>query len=162
VSATDKATGKEQSIRIQASGGLTEADIDRMVKEAESHAEEDKKRRELVEVKNQAEALIHSTERMLKDYGDKVPAGDKALVETALNDLKSTVQGEDKDAIKQKVDALAQASMKLGEAMYQASQAQGAQAGGGGPSAAAGGGPDDKVVDVDFEEVKDDDSKKSA
>jgi molecular chaperone DnaK len=99
---------------------------------------------------------------MLKDYGDKVPAGDKALVETALNDLKSAVQGEDKDAIKQKVDALAQASMKLGEAMYQASQAQGAQAGDGGPSAAAGGGPDDKVVDVDFEEVKDDDSKKSA
>jgi molecular chaperone DnaK len=160
VSATDKATGKEQSIRIQASGGLTDADIDRMVKEAESHAEEDKKRRELVEVKNQAEALIHSTERMLKDYGDKVPAGDKALVETALSDLKTAVQGEDKDAVKQKVDALAQASMKLGEAMYQASQAQGGGAEGG-PSAAAGG-PDDKVVDVDFEEVKDDDSKKSA
>jgi molecular chaperone DnaK len=160
VSATDKATGKEQSIRIQASGGLTEADINRMVKEAESHAEEDKKRRELVEVKNQAEALIHSTERMLKDYGDKVAAGDKALVETAVNELKSAAQGEDKDAIKQKTDALAQASMKLGEAMYQASQAQGA--GGGGPSASAGGGPEDKVVDVDFEEVKDDDSKKSA
>jgi len=160
VSATDKATGKEQSIRIQASGGLTDADIDRMVKEAESHAEEDKKRRELVEVKNQAEALIHSTERMLKDYGDKVPAGDKALVETALSDLKTAVQGEDKDAVKQKVDALAQASMKLGEAMYQASQAQGGGAEGG-PSAAAGG-PDDKVVDADFEEVKDDDSKKSA
>jgi molecular chaperone DnaK len=160
VSATDKATGKEQSIRIQASGGLTDADIDRMVKEAETHAEEDKKRRELVEVKNQAEALIHSTERMLKDYGDKVAAGDKALVETAASDLKTAVQGEDKDAIKQKVDALAQASMKLGEAMYQASQ--GAAAGGGGPSASTGGGPDDKVVDVDFEEVKDDDSKKSA
>jgi molecular chaperone DnaK len=159
VSATDKATQKEQSIRIQASGGLTDADIDRMVKEAESHAEEDKKRRELVEVRNQAEALVHSTERMLKDYGDKVPAGDKALVETAASDLKSAIQGEDKDAIKQKIDALAQASMKLGEAMYQASQ--GAAAGGGGPSAAAGG-PDDKVVDVDFEEVKDDDSKKSA
>jgi molecular chaperone DnaK len=162
VSATDKATQKEQSIRIQASGGLTDADIDRMVKEAESHAEEDKKRRELVEVRNQAEALIHSTERMLKDYGDKVPAGDKALVETAAADLKSAVQGEDKDAIKQKIDALAQASMKLGEAMYQASQgAAGGGAGGGGPSASAGG-PDDKVVDVDFEEVKDDDSKKSA
>ncbi|HEX2449366.1 MAG TPA: molecular chaperone DnaK [Methyloceanibacter sp.] len=159
VSATDKATGKEQSIRIQASGGLTEADINRMVKEAESHAEEDKKRRELVEVKNQAEALVHSTERMLKDYGDKVPAGDKALVETAVSDLKTAIQGEDKDAIKQKTDALAQASMKLGEAMYQASQGQAAS--GGGPSAAAGG-PDDKVVDVDFEEVKDDDSKKSA
>jgi molecular chaperone DnaK len=158
VSASDKATGKEQSIRIQASGGLTEADINRMVKEAESHAEEDKKRRELVEVKNQAEALVHSTERMLKDYGDKVPAGDKALVETAVADLKSALQGEDRDAIKQSTDALAQASMKLGEAMYQASQGQ---AGGGGPSAASGG-PDDKVVDVHFEEVKDDDSKKSA
>jgi molecular chaperone DnaK len=160
VSASDKATGKEQSIRIQASGGLTEADIDRMVKEAESHADEDKKRRELVEVRNQAEALIHSTERMLKEFGDKVAAGDKALVETALNDLKSATQSEDKDAIKQKIDALAQASMKLGEAMYQASQGQGGAAGGG-PSDAAGG-PDDKVVDVDFEEVKDDDSKKSA
>ncbi|HSD91855.1 MAG TPA: molecular chaperone DnaK [Methyloceanibacter sp.] len=160
VSATDKATGKEQSIRIQASGGLTDADIDRMVKEAESHAEEDKKRRELVEVKNQAEALIHSTERMLKDYGDKVAAGDKAMVETAVGDLKTAVQGEDKDVIKQKVDALAQASMKLGEAMYQTSQGAAAGDGEGGPTAA--GGPDDKVVDVDFEEVKDDDSKKSA
>ena len=158
VSATDKATGKEQSIRIQASGGLTEADITRMVKEAESHAEEDKQRRELVEIRNQAEALVHSTERMLKEYGDKVSAGDKALVETALSDLKSAVQGEDKEAIKQKVDALAQASMKLGEALYQSSQGGAA---GGGPSASAGG-PDDKVVDVDFEEVKDDDSKKSA
>jgi molecular chaperone DnaK len=95
---------------------------------------------------------------MLKEYGDKVGAGDKALVETALSDLKSAVQGEDKDAIKQKVDALAQASMKLGEALYQSSQG-GAAAGG--PSDSAGG-PDDKVVDVDFEEVKDDDSKKSA
>jgi molecular chaperone DnaK len=159
VQAADKATGKEQSIRIQASGGLTEADINRMVKEAESHAEEDKKRREMVEVKNQAEALVHSTERMLKDYGDKVPAGDKALVESAVTDLKSVLEGDDKDAIKQKVDALAQASMKLGEAMYQASQGQ--AAGAAGPSAGAGG-PDDKVVDVDFEEVKDDDSKKSA
>jgi len=158
VAATDKATGKEQSIRIQASGGLTEADITRMVKEAESHAEEDKQRRELVEIRNQAEALVHSTERMLKEYGDKVSAGDKALVETALSDLKSAVQGEDKEAIKQKVDALAQASMKLGEALYQSSQGGAA---GGGPSASAGG-PDDKVVDVDFEEVKDDDSKKSA
>jgi len=159
VSASDKATGKEQSIRIQASGGLTEADINRMVKEAESHAEEDKKRRELVEIRNQAEALVHSTERMLKDYGDKVPAGDKALVESAVTDLKSVIEGDDRDAIKQKVDALAQASMKLGEAMYQASQ--GAAAAGGGPQAAAPG-DDDKVVDVDFEEVKDDDSKKSA
>jgi molecular chaperone DnaK len=164
VSASDKATGKEQSIRIQASGGLTDADIDRMVKEAESHAEEDKKRRELVEMRNQAEALVHSTERMLKDYGDKVPAADKATVETAMADLKSAIQGDDKDAIKQKIDSLAQASMKLGEAMYHSAQG-GAAGGAGGPQGSAGagsGGPDDKVVDVDFEEVKDDDSKKSA
>ena len=160
VSATDKATAKEQSIRIQASGGLTDADIDRMVKEAETHAEDDKKRRELVETRNQAEALVHSTERMLKDFGDKVPAADKATVETAAADLKTAIAGEDKDAIKTKIDALAQASMKLGEAMYQTSQG-GAAGGAGGPQADAGG-PDDKVVDVDFEEVKDDDSKKSA
>jgi molecular chaperone DnaK len=147
VSATDKATGKEQSIRIQASGGLTDSDIDRMVKEAEAHAEEDKKRRELVEVRNQAEALVHSTDKMLKDFGDKVAAADKTAAE-----------GEDVEAIKQKVDAVAQASMKLGEAMYNASQGTGEA----GPSAEAGGGPDEKVVDVDFEEVKDDDSKKSA
>ena len=158
VSATDKATGKEQSIRIQASGGLTDADINRMVKEAESHAEEDKQRRELVEIRNQAEALVHSTERMLKEYGDKVPAGDKATVEAAVADLKGAIQGEDRDAIKQKVDALAQASMKLGEALYQSSQTGAA---GAGPTAGTPG-DDDKVVDVDFEEVKDDDSKKSA
>jgi molecular chaperone DnaK len=158
VAATDKATGKEQSIRIQASGGLSEADIERMVKEAESHAEEDKKRRELVEMKNQGEALVHSTEKMLKDFGDKVPAADKGVVETALADLKSALQGEDKDLIKQKVDAMAQASMKLGEALYQSSQ--GAAASSSGPS--EGGDGKENVVDVDFEEVKDDDSKKSA
>ncbi|MGH6866292.1 MAG: molecular chaperone DnaK [Methyloceanibacter sp.] len=159
VSATDKATGKEQSIRIQASGGLTDADIDRMVKEAETHAEEDKKRRELVEMRNQAEALVHSTERMLKDFGDKVGAADKATVESAVTELKSAIEGDDANLIKQKVDALAQASMKLGEAMYHSTQSQ---AGGDAGASADGGGPDDKVVDVDFEEVKDDDSKKSA
>jgi molecular chaperone DnaK len=162
VSATDKATGKEQSIRIQASGGLSDTDIDRMVKEAESHAEEDKKRRELVEVRNQAEALIHSTERMLADLGDKVSAEDKTAVESAAADLKTAAEGEDVEAIKQKIDALGQASMKLGEAMYQ--QTQGAPGEDSGASAEAGGdaGSDEKVVDVDFEEVKDDDSKKSA
>jgi len=158
VSATDKATGKEQSIRIQASGGLTDSDIDRMVKEAEAHAEEDKKRRELVEVRNQAEALVHSTDKMLKDFGDKVAAADKSAVEAAVAELKTAAEGEDVEAIKQKIDAVAQASMKLGEAMYNASQGTGEA----GPSAEAGGGPDEKVVDVDFEEVKDDDSKKSA
>jgi molecular chaperone DnaK len=160
VSATDKATGKEQSIRIQASGGLSDADIERMVKEAESHAEEDKKRREVVEMKNQGEALVHSTEKMLKDFGEKVPAADKGVVETALADLKSALQGEDKDAIKQKIDAVAQASMKLGEALYQSSQ--GAAAGGAGSADSGGGDGMEDVVDVDFEEVKDDDSKKSA
>jgi molecular chaperone DnaK len=160
VSATDKATGKEQSIRIQASGGLSDADIERMVKEAESHAEEDKKRREVVEMKNQGEALVHSTEKMLKDFGEKVPAADKGVVETALADLKSALQGEDKDAIKQKIDAVAQASMKLGEALYQSSQ--GAAAGGAGSADSGGGDGKEDVVDVDFEEVKDDDSKKSA
>ena len=161
VSATDKATGKAQSIRIQASGGLSDADIERMVKEAETHAEEDKKRRELVEMKNQGEALVHSTEKMLKDFGDKVPAADKGVVETALADLKSALQGEDKDLIKRKVDAMAQASMKLGEALYQSGQGA-AAAGGGGGSSGGGGDGKENVVDVDFEEVKDDDSKKSA
>jgi molecular chaperone DnaK len=161
VSASDKATGKEQSIRIQASGGLSEGDIDRMVKEAESHAEEDKKRRELVETRNQAEALVHSTEKMLRDFGDKVAAGDRSTVEAALAELKTAIQGEDTDLIKQKIDALAQASMKLGEAMYQASQGGATGTGGSDGPDAASGSPDN-VVDVDFEEVRDDDSKKSA
>ncbi len=158
VAATDKATGKEQSIRIQASGGLSDADIDRMVKDAESHAEEDKKRRELVEMRNQGEALVHSTEKMLKDFGDKVSATDKGAVESAVEELKTALNGEDKDAIKQKVDALAQASMKLGEALYQANQGAAQSE----PSGSAEGGGGEDVVDVDFEEVKDDDSKKSA
>jgi molecular chaperone DnaK len=162
VAASDKATGKEQSIRIQASGGLSDADIERMVKEAESHADEDKKRRELVETKNQGEALVHSTEKMLKDFGDKVPASDKSTVEAALADLKSAIQGEDTDLVKQKVDALAQASMKLGEALYQANQGAAGGGGGGGGTEGGGGAPEDNVVDVDFEEVRDDDSKKSA
>ena len=153
VSAADKATGKEQSIRIQASGGLTDADIDRMVKEAESHAEEDKQRRDLVEVRNQAEALVHSTDKMLADFGDKVSDDDKAAVEAAIAELKTAAEGEDVEAIKQKVDEVAQASMKLGEAMYQSSQAAGGE---GDPSAEAGDAPDEGVVDVDFEEVKDD------
>src|SRR5262245_48986144 len=129
-----------------------------MLTEAESQAEEAKKRRELISTKNQAEALIHSTDRMLKDFGDKVQASDKAAVESAVEELKTTLQGEDTAAIKAKIDAVAQASMKLGEAMYQASQAQGAAPG---AEAGAGGAPggDENVVDVDFEEVQDDDKK---
>jgi molecular chaperone DnaK len=158
VSAKDKATNKEQQIRIQASGGLSESDIQRMVKEAEQHAGEDKKKRELVEARNQAESLIHSSQKNLTEYGDKVGAQDKAAIEGAIEALKAVTGGEDVAEIKAKTEALAQASMKLGEAMYKAQQGA-AEAGGAG---AAGGdgqkpqGGDDKVVDADFEEVKDD------
>ena len=155
VSAKDKGTGKEQQIRSQASGGLSDADIDRMVKEAEANAASDKAKREAVEAKNQAESLIHSTEKSLKDYGDKVGADEKAAIETALSDLKGVIDGEDAEAIKEKTNALAEASMKLGEAMYKASQAE-AEAKAAGTDKPA----DDDVVDADFEEVKDD--KKSA
>jgi len=154
VSAKDKGTGKEQQIRIQASGGLTDADIERMVKEAEQNADADKKKREAVEAKNQGESLIHSTEKSLKDYGDKVTAGDKSAIETAITDLRGVLEGEDADLIKEKTAALAEASMKLGEAMYKASQAEAeAKASGGDKS------EDDDVVDADFEEVKDDNQK---
>jgi molecular chaperone DnaK len=155
VSAKDKGTGKEQQIRIQASGGLSDADIEKMVKDAEAHSAEDKERRALVEAKNQGEALVHSTEKSLKDYGDKVSATDKSAIETALADLKSALEGDNADAVKEKTNALAQASMKLGEAMYAASQASGAEAGDGGAA------KNEDVVDADFEEV-DDDKKKSA
>jgi molecular chaperone DnaK len=160
VSAKDKATGKEQQIRIQASGGLSEADIDRMVKDAEAHAEEDKRRRELVEAKNSADALIHTTERTLNEAGDKVPESDKQAVQQAIQALKDTLGSEDTAQIKAKTEALAQASMKVGEALYKAQQAQQAGAGEGGASSggAAADGGSDKVVDADFEEV--DDQKK--
>jgi molecular chaperone DnaK len=156
VSAKDKGTGKEQQIRIQASGGLSETDIEKMVKDAEAHADEDKKRRALIEAKNHGEALVHSTEKTLADYGDKVSAADKSAIEAAVAELKTAMEGEDVDAIQARTNAVAQASMKLGEAMYQASQA-GGEAGGG----EAGPGNDD-VVDADFEEVSDDDQQKSA
>jgi molecular chaperone DnaK len=154
VSAKDKGTGKEQQIRIQASGGLSDADIEKMVKDAEAHADEDKKRRELVEARNQGESLLHSTEKSLKDYGDKVSAADKGAIETALANLKSALATEDVADIQAKTQVLAEASMKLGEAMYKASQAE-AEGG-----ASSGGDADkDDVVDADFEEVKDDDKK---
>ena len=160
VAATDKATGKEQSIRIQASGGLTDADIDRMVKEAESHADEDKKRRELVEVRNQGEALVHSTERMLKDFGDKVPAGDKSAVEDRGG------RPQDRDPGRRQGCHQAE-GRRPGSGVDEARRGHvsGEPRRGGRRRRSAvrlGGGPDDKVVDVDFEEVKDDDSKKSA
>src|ERR671933_687018 len=131
VSARDKATGKEQQIRIQASGGLSEADIQKMVKDAEAHAAEDKKRRALVEAKNRAEALVHSTEKSLKDIGDKVAQSDRSTVEAAVTELKSALESDDIERIKSRTEALAQAAMKLGEAMYQAQQGGGNGAAGG-------------------------------
>ncbi|HWK87195.1 MAG TPA: molecular chaperone DnaK [Xanthobacteraceae bacterium] len=160
VQAKDKGTGKEQQIRIQASGGLSEADIQRMVKDAETHASEDKKRRAFVEAKNQAEALVHQTEKSLKDYGDKVQAADRTAIENALSDLKEALKGEDATDIQAKAQSLAQVSMKLGEAMYQAQQ--GGQSGGdaSGGDAGASGEKKEDVVDAEFTEV--DDKKKSA
>jgi len=165
VSAKDKATSKEQSIRIQASGGLSDADIKRMMDEAERFKDEDKKKREVVEARNSGEALVHSTEKTIKDLGDKISAGDKATVEAAISELKESLKSDDVETIKAKTQALMQASMKLGEALY------GAQQAGGGPGGDAGGGAageepkksggGDNVVDADFEEVKDD-KKKSA
>jgi molecular chaperone DnaK len=165
VSARDKATGKEQQIRIQASGGLSEGDIERMVKDAEAHAEEDKKRKSEVEAKNQAEALIHTTERALAEHGSKVGETERRAIENAMADLKEAVKGNDADAIRTKTNTLAQASMKLGEAMYaQAQQGPGPGAGDGGaaPGGSSGGAKED-VVDAEFTEVDDDKkNKKSA
>jgi molecular chaperone DnaK len=158
VTAKDKATNKEQQIRIQASGGLSEADINKMVKDAELHAAEDKKRRELIDVKNHGESLIHDSEKSLKEYGDKVSAADRSAIEGAVAALKSALEGEDAEAVKAKTNDLMQAQMKLGEAMYKAQQAAGAGAEG---AAAAGGQPKDDVIDAEFKEV-DDDKKKSA
>ena len=161
VSAKDKATNKEQTIRIEASGGFSEADIEKMVKDAEAHAEEDKKRRAEAETRNHGEALANSTEKMLAENADKVPADVKSEVEAALEALKTALKDGDSDDIKAKTDALTQVSMKLGEALYKAAQAD-AQA-----DEAAGGdaeGRDENVVDADFEEVDDDkkDQGKSA
>ncbi len=160
VTAKDKATNKEQQIRIQASGGLSDADIDKMVKDAEEHAAEDKKRRALVDARNQGEALIHSTEKSLAEFGDKVGEGEKTAIESAMTALKAALEGEDADAIQASVNELAQASMKLGEAMYKAQQAEAGAAGG--AEAGAGAEPKkDDVIDADFKEV-DGDKKKGA
>ena len=155
VSARDKATSKEQSIRIQANGGLSDADIEKMVREAESNKADDEKRKALVESKNQAEAVVHSTEKAMAEHGDKITGPDKDAIEAALADLKSALEGDDAEGIAAKTQTLIQASMKLGEAMYAAQQGgEGDQ-----PDDASGG---DDVVDAEFEEVSDDDTKKSA
>jgi molecular chaperone DnaK len=162
VSAKDKGTGKEQQIRIQASGGLSEADIEKMVKDAEAHAEEDKKRKAEVEAKNHAEALVHATEKALSEHGSKVGEAERRGIENAMADLKEALKGDDASAITEKSNALAQASMKLGEAMYK--QQQETQPGSdAGAQAAGGDAPKDDVVDAEFTEVDDDkNNKKSA
>ena len=150
VSARDKATSKEQSIRIQANGGLSDSDIDAMVREAEANKAEDEKRKAVVEARNHGEALIHSTEKAVAEHGDKVGEAEKSAITSAIEDLKSVLEGEDAEAISAKTQALAQASMKLGEAMYAAQQ--------GGEGASESSGPDD-VVDAEFEEVNEDGKK---
>ncbi|WP_319412237.1 molecular chaperone DnaK [uncultured Cohaesibacter sp.] len=159
VSALDKGTGKEQKISIRASGGLSDDEIEKMVKDAEANAEADKVRKELVEAKNQGEALVHSGEKSLADYGDKVSAADKSAIEASIAELKTALEGDDLEDIKAKTEAMTQASMKLGEAMYASQQSdEEARAA---ADAAADAAKDDDIVDADFEEVHDDDHKKS-
>ena len=166
VSAKDKATGKEQQIRIQASGGLSDADIEKMINEAEQNAEADKERREMVETRNQAEQLIHSTEKMLTDFGEKIDASEKTEIEKLIEDAKAAISGDDAAQIKSTMEALQQGSMKLGEAMYKAQQEEGQAApdadNSGEGSPGQGSETDAEVVDADFEEVDDKDDKKSA
>ena len=148
VTAKDKATGKEQQIRIQASGGLSDVDIDKMVKDAEAHAAEDKARRDLVDAKNEGEAMVHAAEKSLTEFGDKASEADRSAIQAAIAALKTALEGENVDVIKAKTNELAQAQMKLGEAMYKAEQAAAAGAGGAAK-------PEEDVIDADFKEVKD-------
>ncbi len=157
VQARDKATGKEQQIRIQASGGLSDADIQRMVREAETNAVADKKKREAIEARNQAEGMVHQVEKNLAEHGDKLPAQDKGEAEAALAAAKMAMEGGDAEAIKAATERLSTAAMKIGEAMYKSQGEAGAEPETG---AASGAAHDDKVVDAEFEEV--DDKKKSA
>jgi molecular chaperone DnaK len=165
VAAKDKATNKEQNIRIQASGGLTEAEIQQMMNDAQEHAGEDKKRRELVETRNRAEATVHDMEKTLVEHGEKVGATERNAIEAALGEVRDALKGEDADLIKSKTEALLQSSLKLGEAMYKGMNADGAPSDG--PSAdKAGGagaaGADEGVVDADYEEVDEDKKKGGA
>jgi len=158
VSAKDKGTGKEHQIRIQASGGLSDADIEKMVKDAETNAEADKKRRAVVEARNQGEALVHSAEKSLSEYGDKVSETERTAISDAIASLKTALEGEDVEDINAKSQTLAEASMKLGQAMYEASQAEAAQADAKSDAKKAG----EDVEDADFEDLDDNDDKKSA
>jgi molecular chaperone DnaK len=163
VAAKDKATNKEQAIRIQASGGLSEADIQKMMNEAQEHAGEDKKRRELVEARNHADAAVHQIEKALKEHGDKVGQTERTAIEDAATAVKDAVKGEDAELIRSKTDALHQASLKLGEAMYKGMSPEGGAAPGGATGDAGGaaaGGSDGNVVDADYEEVDEEKKKK--
>jgi molecular chaperone DnaK len=174
VSAKDLGTGKEQKIRVEASSGLSEDEINKMVKEAEEHAEEDKKEREKVEVQNEADTLIYSTEKSLTDYGDKISDEDKQSIQSAVDELKKAKEGEDVDDIRQKMEQVKQASHKLAEEMYknaggqEAGGAQGAEAGAGAGAGAAGGeasgqqssSSDENVEDADYEVVDDENEEK--
>ena len=170
VSAKDKATGKEQKIVIKASSGLNEDEIKRMVRDAEAHADEDKRFRELVEVRNKADGLIHTVEKTVKDLGDKVDGGERAKVESAISDLRTALKSDDKGVIEKKTEALAQASASIAQKAYAGTQggpegaagpgASAGAAGAGGASSGAQAGRDD-VVDAEFEEVKDKDRKAS-
>jgi molecular chaperone DnaK len=156
VTAKDKATNKEQAIRIQASGGLSDADIQKMVKEAEANAEEDKKRREMVEARNQAESLVHSTEKSLKEHADKLPEAEKTAAETAITGLRDALAGDDAEMITERTNALMQAAMKIGETIYKAEQENAAKA-----DAEKDGAKTDDVIDAEFKDVSKDDKKKS-
>ncbi len=162
VAAKDKATNKEQAIRIQASGGLSEADIQKMMSEAQEHAGEDKKRRELVEARNHADAAVHQIEKALKEHGDKVGQTERSAIEDAATAVKDAVKGEDAELIRSKTDALHQASLKLGEAMYKGMNPEGGAPGGatGDAGGDASTGGDGNVVDADYEEVDEEKKKK--
>jgi len=155
VSAKDKASGKEQNIVIKASSGLSDEEVERMVADAEAHAEDDKEFQELVETRNQADAMVHSTEKSLEDLGDQVEAEDRAKIETAVADLKEALKGDDKDVLETKTKALAEAAAPMAQKAYEKAAAEG----GADAGADAGAAADDNVVDAEFEEVKDDDQK---
>ena len=161
VSAKDKGTGKEQKIQIQASGGLSDEEIEKMVKDAEANKEADKKKRESVDTRNQADTLIHSTEKNLKEHGSKISDAEKKAIEDASNALKESLKGEDNDDIKKKTETLVQASMKLGEAIYKTQQNSKPDSDKD-DSKGDKDKKDDNVVDADFEEVKDENKEKSA
>jgi molecular chaperone DnaK len=154
VSAKDLGTGKEQSIRITASSGLSKEEIDKMVRDAESHASEDKKKRELIEARNHADSLVYSTEKSLHEFGDKIDAGEKAKIEEGVAALKKSMEGSDADAIKKASDELSQASHKLAEAVYAKAQSSAGEQPG--EAASEGSASDEKVVEAEFEEVQDD------